>query len=95
MTQKDLIEKSFLPRTTINRICRNKNDKGDGYKPTPRTVAVLCVALGLTKAEKNDLFEIAFPEMYLLDEILDRKMNLFDANIFLFEHDVEPLGRLE
>ena len=30
MTQKDLIEKSFLPRTTVNRICRNKNDKGDG-----------------------------------------------------------------
>ena len=95
MTQKDLIEKSDIPRTTINRICRNKNDKGDGYKPTPRTVAALCVALGLTKAEKNDLFEIAFPEMYLLDEILDRKMDMVAANQFLYDHKVEPLGRFE
>ncbi len=95
MTQKNLVEKGNLTRTTVARICRNTNDKGDVYKPTHRTVMTICVALGLDKSEKDELFKIAFPEEQYWEEIIEKKMDLSAANDFLIEKGYSPLGSLK
>lgn len=95
ITQADLTVKGNLSRTTVGRICRNKNDKGRIYTPTRRMVMTVCVALGLNKAEKNELMRIAFPEEEAWDEIIEKGMNIIDANILLAKHLMKPLGTSE
>lgn len=95
MTQADLMAKANLSKTTVSRICRNKNDKGGSYKPTRRMVITICVALGLNKAEKDNLMKIAFPEEELWDLIIENKLDIFESNELLFEKNLPLLGSLD
>ena len=95
MTQADLMAKGNLSKTTVSRICRNKNDKGGSYTPTRRMVITICVALRLNKSEKDELMKIAFPEEELWDEIIDKRMDIFDANNLLIENNMTPLGSID
>ena len=86
MTQADLMTRGNLSKTTVGRICRNTNDKSKDkdkdkktpYTPTHRMVMTVCVALGLSKAEKDEMMRIAFPEEEVWDEILEKRMNIID-----------------
>lgn len=102
MTQADLMARGNLSKTTVGRICRNTNDKGRDkenkkipYTPTHRMVMTVCVALGLSKAEKDEMMRIAFPEEEVWDEILEKRMNLIDANMYLKERNLHELGSVD
>ena len=103
MTQADLMARGNLSKTTVGRICRNTNDKNKDkdknkktpYTPTHRMVMTVCVALGLSKAEKDEMMRIAFPEEEVWDEIIEKRMNLIDANIYLKERKLPTLGSAE
>ena len=101
MTQADLIARGNLSKTTVGRICRNTNDKNKEkdkktpYTPTHRMVMTVCVALGLSKAEKDEMMRIAFPEEEVWDEILEKRMNLIDANMYLKERNLHELGSVD
>ena len=56
------------------------------------TYTTVCVALGLSKAEKDEMMRIAFPEEEVWDEILEKRMNIIDANIYLKERNLHELG---
>lgn len=92
MTQADLARKSQLPRTTVSRICRNSNDKGNSYQPTGRIVMSVCVALELNKSETIKMFCVAFPYLLCWEEIISKKMDIFQANMFLDEQGLPLLG---
>ena len=92
MTQADLIRKSMLTRTTVSRICRNSNDKGSTYQPTDRIVMSVCVALGLDSKETKELFSLAFPYLKCWDKIIAEKMNIDQANSFLYDEGLPLLG---
>ena len=92
MTQADLIRKSMLTRTTVSRICRNSNDKGSTYQPTDRIVMSVCVALGLDSEETKELFSLAFPYLKCWDKIRAEKMNIDQANSFLYDEGLPLLG---
>ena len=55
----------------------------------------VCVALGLNKAEKDEMMRIAFPEEEVWDEIIEKRMNIIDANIYLKERNLTALGSAE
>ena len=95
MTQADLMARGNLSRTTVGRICRNKNDKDGSYTPTRRMVMTVCVALGLNKAEKDEIMRIDFPEEEVWDEIIEKRMNLSDANDFLKKREMKLLGSVD
>ena len=86
MKQSDLIKESGLPRATINRICRNTNDKGRAYFPTIQVFMAISIGLGLNVDEADKLFYVAFPEILLLREILNYHMTIIRANILLYEN---------
>ena len=92
MSQAELIRKSQLTRTTVSRICRNSNDKGSCYQPTDRVVMSICVALGLDKEETIEMFYAAFPYFPFWNEIIEKKMNIFEANELLDEQGLPLLG---
>ena len=74
----------MLTRTTVSRICRNSNDKGSSYQPTDRIVMSVCVALGLDSKETKELFNLAFPYLEYWNKIITEKMNIDQANSFLY-----------
>lgn len=93
-TQADLIRKSGLPKTTVSRICRNNNDKGMSYQPSPIMVMTLCVVLGLSAEESKMLFHIAFPEWPVWKEILEQRLTMYEANVLLHENGLPMLGKV-
>ena len=103
MTQADLMARGNLSKTTVGRICRNTNDKCKDkdtgkktpYTPTRRMAMTVCVALGLNKDEKDELMRIAFPEEEVRDEIIEKRMNIIEANIYLKERKLPALGSAE
>ena len=92
MTQADLIRKSQLTRTTVSRICRNSNDKGSSYQPTNRVVMSICVAFGLNHTQTAEMFDLAFPYFPYWNEIIEKRMDIFQANALLDEQGLPLLG---
>jgi len=66
--QTDLVNKTTLTKTTVSRICRDNNDKGSTYLPSPRVIWAICYGLRLSKEETKELFMAAFPELKILLE---------------------------
>lgn len=94
MKHGDLARKGHLSRTTISRLFRNDNDKGNGkaYRPAPEVVMCICIALNLDENETEELFLIAFPEWKYWKEITRRKLSIYDANELLDENELPTLG---
>ena len=87
MKQSDLVGQSNLTRSTVNRICRNSNDNDYEYEqPNTKVFIAVCVGLKLTPAEKDKLYAVAYPEMALLDEVLEKHMDIVSAEDFLNDH---------
>lgn len=95
MTQAGLVIRSGLSKTTISRICRDSNDKGDKYTPTEPVIMALSIGLRLSSAEsKKQLLYAAFPERAYWDDILDNHLNIYEANILLEENNLPLLGNM-
>lgn len=88
----ELALQSNLSKVTISRICRNSNDKGASYRPTPSVVIAICVAFSLDSAATKKLFDTVFPEQPLWRLILDQHMNIVQANEFLYDNNCPLLG---
>lgn len=84
MSQADLGRASMLSRTTINRLCRDSNDKKSTYQPTLPVVCSVCIGLKLDREEATDLLLSAFPELELLGIFLDRHFDIYDVNDALY-----------
>lgn len=92
-TQADLMRESNLPKTTISRICRNSNDKGSTYQPTPNTVAAICIGLRPLKGEEiKALIYAAFPEFSIWKEAIEKNYDIDDTNHILYENGFSTLG---
>ena len=86
MKQIDLIEKSNLTRSTVNRICRNYNDNDYEYEqPNHKVFIAVCVGFRLTPDEKDKLYKVTYPEMESLNEVLEKSMDIVSAEDFLNE----------
>ena len=91
-TQSDLVKSSALSRTTISRICRNNNDKGSTYLPTPAVVMAVSVGLKLSYDEAKALLFAAFPEMAYWSGFLERSLTIDEANESLYDNGLPLLG---
>jgi len=94
-TNARLVEISNLSKTTISRVCRNSNDKGSSYIPTLHIVMAIGIGLKLNHEETKRLLFSAFPEMALWSDIIDRRLNIHDANEVLYENGFPLLGNVE
>ena len=92
MTQSDLVKSSALSKTTISRICRNNNNKGSTYMPTPAVVMAVSVGLKLSPAESKELLFAAFPEMSYWSGFLERRLTIDEANEILYDNGLPLLG---
>ena len=92
MTQSALVKSSALSKTTISRICRNNNDKGSSYLPTPSVVMAVSVGLKLSPAEAKELLFAAFPEMAHWSGFLESRLTIYEANEILYENGIPLLG---
>jgi hypothetical protein len=88
----DLRKLSLLSKPTVSRIRRDTNDKGSNYQPTQAVVMAVCVGLKLNRAQAAELMFTAFPEMALWGEILDRRLDIMDANEMLDDVGLPTLG---
>ena len=94
MTQVELGRISGYSRSTINRICRNNNDKGKGqpFNPPEEMIEEFAYAFELNQKQKYDwLVYTAFPRRLLVDYTLDNKISKIKANAILYEHDLPLL----
>ncbi len=91
----ELARRSNLSKTTVSRICQNTNHKGTSYSPTHIIVMAVCVGLGLNKEEAREAFFAAFPELRLFETILEKRLDIIDANALLDENGVPTLGIVE
>ena len=55
----------------------------------------VCVALGLNRAERDELFKIAFPEEQVWDEISELGLDIEAANELLVERGFKPFTEPE
>ena len=93
ITQVQLSEDIGLSRSTMNRICRNSNDKGSFFKPELDVVYAISFGLKLTSIEAEELFNAAFLVRHnAIKESLDKKMSLADANIILYNKELPIIG---
>jgi len=92
MTQSALVKSSALSKTTISRICRNNNDKGSSYLPTPSIVMAVSVGLKLSCAAAKELLFAAFPEMAYWSGFLERSLTIDEANEILYDNGLPLLG---
>ena len=94
-SQKDLTKLCALSKTTASRIIRNSNDKGSTYKPDYLVVMAVIVGLKSTREESKELFFAAFPEMAYLENFLDKKLTIYEANEVLDDNGLSLLGNFK
>jgi len=95
MKQNDLIKQSCLTRTTVNRICRNSNDNGYKYKPPKHTVFMaICIGLKLNPDEAKKLYYAAYPEMAYLENFINNRISIAEANEILYDNELSILGNI-
>ena len=94
-TQAELAKKGNLSKTTVSRICRNSNDKGSTYQPTPNAVIAVSIALGLNEEEIQALVYAAFPEWEIWHQAIKRHLNIYETNALLYENGLPLLGSNE
>ncbi len=95
VTQQDLVNGGYFTRTAINRLCRNSNDKGGDYKIKHKDIFDLAFGLGLNTDEFWKLFFIAFPEVEIGIEGIEKGMSLAEVNIRLYDENKPTFGITE
>ena len=79
----ELARKSYLSKTTIHRIIKNKDHRGNTYRTSVEAVAALVIAFQLNDEEANELFHAAFPQFQVWKEARDKHLSVLDTNILL------------
>ena len=81
----ELARKSYLSKTTIHRIIKNKDHRGNTYRTSVEAVAALVIAFQLNDEEANELFHAAFPQFWVWKEARDKHYSIEETNDLLFE----------
>ena len=92
MKAVDLADMSNLSKTTISRILRDSNDKGQTYRPTASIVSAIAIALKVGRDGWERLLDAAFPERRIYLETLDCCGDIDEANARLYEAGLPLLG---
>ena len=92
MKAVDLADMSNLSKTTISRILRDSNDKGQTYRPTESIVTAIAIALKVGRGGWERLMDAAFPERLICFEVLDCGGSVYEANARLDEAGLPLLG---
>ena len=81
----ELARKSYLSKTTIHRIIKNKDHRGNTYRTSVEAVAALVIAFQLNDEEANEFFHAAFPQFWVWKEARDKHYSIEETNDLLFE----------
>ena len=87
-----MAKESNLSKTTVSRILRNSNDKGNTYRPTTNIVMAVCLTFKLDMTECEKLMQAAFPEVVLWREGIEKHLSVHDVNEKLYEQGLPLLG---
>ena len=81
----ELARKSHLSKTTIHRIIKNKDHRGNTYRTSVEAVAALVIAFQLNDEEANELFHAAFPQFWVWKEAKDKHYSIEETNDLLYD----------
>ena len=81
----ELARKSYLSKTTIHRIIKNKDHRGNTYRTSVEAVAALVIAFQLNDEEANELFHAAFPQFQVWKVARDKHYSIEETNDLLYD----------
>ena len=87
----ELARKSYLSKTTIHRIIKNKDHRGNTYRTSVEAVAALVIAFQLNDEEANELFHAAFPQFLVWKEARDKHYSIEETNDLLYDRGLPVL----
>ena len=87
----ELARKSYLSNTTIHRIIKNKDHRGNTYRTSVEAVAALVIAFQLNDEEANELFHAAFPQFLVWKKAKDKHYSIEDTNDLLYDRGLPVL----
>ena len=87
----ELARKSYLSKTTIHRIVKNKDHRGNTYRTSVEAVAALVIAFQLNDEEANELFHAAFPQFLVWKKAKDKHYSIEDTNDLLYDRGLPVL----
>ena len=87
----ELARKSYLSKTTIHRIIKNKDHRGNIYRTSVEAVAALVIAFQLNDEEANELFHAAFPQFWVWKEARDKHYSIAETNDLLYDRGLPVL----
>jgi hypothetical protein len=88
-----LAQRARVSKTTITRLFNNTDHRGNPYHPDRGTVVAICLALRITREQRWELFNLAFPENAIINEALDVGYSVDDVNIQLEKKGLRPLTK--
>lgn len=86
-----LARKTGLSKTTISRMVQNRDHRGRYYCPKRESLVAVCLALGITREQRWELFGLAFPEWAILDEAMNSGYSVAYTNELLEEKGLPAL----
>lgn len=79
-----LARKSGQSKATISRITNYKNGNPK-YQPSLRTIQAIALALKLSREQRKELFDTAFPEFRVWEEAAEQGYTVDETNDILYE----------
>ena len=80
----ELARKSGQSKATISRITNYKNGNPK-YQPSLRTIQAIALALKLSREQRKELFDTAFPEFRVWEEAAEHGYTVDETNDILYE----------
>ena len=79
-----LARESGQSKATISRITNYKNGNPK-YQPSLRTIQAIALALKLSREQRKELFDTAFPEFRVWEEAAEQGYTVDETNDILYE----------
>ena len=79
-----LARESGQSKATISRITNYKNGNPK-YQPSLRTIQAIALALKLSREQRKELFDSAFPEFRVWEEAAEQGYTVDETNDILYE----------
>ena len=80
-----LAKESGQSKATISRMTSYASSGKPHYRPAPRTVQAISLALNLSPAERRKLFHTAFPEWAVWEEAAEQGCTVIQADELLYD----------
>ena len=80
-----LAKESGQSKATISRMTSYASNGKPRYRPAPRTVQAVSLALNLSPAERRKLFHTVFPEWAVWEEAAERGYTVLQTDELLYD----------